>query len=114
MNDTISALHLQNRAEAEVQGKILALVFSKPLEQLVAIPKEWKQCSHVDLQTDKLWPDMEREITPMVGNLVSYLAHRGKIPVDVCVVRSHGVFSLVVRTEEIPAMRDLSPEKTND
>lgn len=100
MTDIHTTIRLRERAEASVQKRILSLVFSKPLEQLVSIPKDWKECSHVDFQTDKLWPESENEVMPMVGNLVSYLADRKKVPVDICVVRTHGMFSLVVRTAD--------------
>lgn len=99
MDDTLIAIQLRERAEVEVQRKILALIFSKPLEQFTSIPKDWGHCSHVDYQTDKMWPDLERETMPMIGNLVGHLANQKKNPVDVCIVRRSGVFSVVVQTE---------------
>lgn len=96
--DAHAAIAVRERAESRVKDVILALVFAKPLEQHVAFPKDWDKCSHVDFQTDKLWPDLFLELPPMIANLVGHIAHRNQTPIDVCIVRSHGVFSLVVRT----------------
>lgn len=98
MTDVLAKIEMRKNAEAKVREKLLLLALSKPLEQLSKFP-DWENCSHVDLQTDKLWPDVSYELPTMINSLVGYVASKEKIPIDVCIVRISDVFALVVRTE---------------
>lgn len=96
MNEILTGITQQERKEKRIKDAILALVFSKPFEQLCVYPA-WSKCMHVDIKTDQLWPDLHNELPPMISSLVGALAQRNVTPIDVCIVRSHGLFSLVVK-----------------
>lgn len=98
-NDVAARVEARQRAESVVRERLLALVFSKPLETFTTIPKGWK-CTHVDYATQDLWPDLERELMPMLNSLISSLAYRNRVPTDVCVVRAPGRFCIVVQYAE--------------
>ena len=94
-DEVFGKIAMQERSQAEVMARLLALCFAKPLETFNEMPTNWMRCSHVSLETDNQWPDLERELLPMLNNLSGYLAHKCVIPTDICIVRRPGQFVIV-------------------
>lgn len=103
MASKFAELERIRRVESDLKDKFLALCFSKSIEQLADIPEDWSNCLCVEMDAgDALWLDAERCLMPMLNNLIGSMAHKGKEPIDVCIVRrkldGSNYFSVVVRT----------------
>jgi hypothetical protein len=96
MNEVLHNLEMRRRADADMTLKLLALVFSKPLEQYNKFP-DWNNCNHVTLEITTQWPNAERELMPMLNCLAGNLVSKCRTPEDICIVRKSGTFSVCVK-----------------
>jgi len=110
--DVVLKLQAKESLEKSIKMDLLALLVTKPIQFLTEIPQDWHSCLHVsvphsiDPETGEKadWFDPEYQVRPALDNLVSHLASLGRIPIDICAVKTDEMYVIVVRTKESTAV----------